>query len=154
MKFRKTGDWGTNWGANTFPSGWGTQDGPNIVVSAGTYFVRLDIATGEYFFGNTSNSTIYTKLGIIGDGTPGGWSTDTFLIQNPSNPFKWSGKVVLTAKEAKFRANTDWGLSWGNATVFPIGIANTENNNNLKIASAGTYQITYNSATREFSFAK
>jgi hypothetical protein len=162
VKFRHTGDWNINWGGPAgdndpanYPSAWGKGGGGNIKINtAGSYFAWINIATGEYFFGNTSNSTSYTKLGIIGDATPGGWSTDTFLIQNPSNPFKWSGKVVLTAKEAKFRANTDWGLSWGNATVFPIGIANTENNNNIKIASAGTYQITYNSATREFSFAK
>ena len=162
IKFRHTGDWGINWGGPAgdndpanYPSAWGKGGGGNIRINtAGSYFAWINIATGEYFFGNTSNSTPYNQLGIIGDGTPNGWGADTFLKKNPTNPFKWSGKVVLTAKEAKFRANSDWGLSWGNATVFPIGIANTENNNNIKIASDGTYQITYNSATREFSFSK
>ncbi len=162
LKFRETGNWGTNWGGigennapENFPTSFGRNGGGDIkILTAATYFVRIDIGTGEYFFGNTANSTPYTKLGIIGDATAGAWNTDTFLIQNPSNPYKWSGKVELTAKEAKFRANTDWGLSWGNASVFPSGIANTESNNNIKIASAGTYQITYNSATREFSFTK
>lgn len=160
LKFRGDTNWDTSWGpasgtTATSLSGWSTTGVGNMnITTAGTYFVYINVATGEYLFGNASNSTTYTKLGIIGDATSGGWSSDTFLIQNLSNPYKWSGKVDLTAKEAKFRANTDWGLSWGNASVFPSGIANTESNNNIKIASAGTYQITYNSATREFSFTK
>lgn len=145
MKFRKTGDWGTNWGASTFPSGWGIADGPNIVVTAGTYFVRLDIATGEYAFGPANRATPYAVVGIIGTATTGtdaGWGADIPLIKNPANPFKWSKKFTLFAGEAKFRANSDWGVNWGNGS------------NNITGITAGTYQVTFNTLTGEYTFTK
>ncbi len=49
-KFRKTNDWGTNWGSNTFPNGIGTQGGANIPVNAGAAQVTFNSATGEYTF--------------------------------------------------------------------------------------------------------
>lgn len=49
-KFRANDAWTVNWGANAFPTGTGTQDGPNIPVPAGTYKVTLNITTGEYKF--------------------------------------------------------------------------------------------------------
>lgn len=49
-KFRQDNDWPVNWGATDFPSGSGTQDGPNIPVSAGEYEVTLNTCTGAYSF--------------------------------------------------------------------------------------------------------
>ncbi|MCU0357586.1 MAG: hypothetical protein MUE95_08400 [Cyclobacteriaceae bacterium] len=49
-KFRANNNWTVNWGATGFPSGTGTQDGPNIPVAAGTYKVSIDITTGAYKF--------------------------------------------------------------------------------------------------------
>lgn len=49
-KFRTTGDWGTNWGANTALSGSGTFDGPNIPVECGTYDVWFNDLDGSYIF--------------------------------------------------------------------------------------------------------
>ena len=151
-KFRKTGDWGINWGATTFPSGWGTSGGPNIPVKAGTYFVRIDIATGEYFFGPADRGVAYNDIGIIGDATPGGWGADTDLIKNPANPYKWSKKLTLTAGQAKFRANNDWGVNWG-SKPFPSGVG-TAGGDNIENITAGTYQITFNSLTGEYTFTK
>lgn len=45
-------DWSTNWGADTFPYGYGTTGGPNIVVPAGSYHVILNDITGAYIFIN------------------------------------------------------------------------------------------------------
>lgn len=51
MKFRLGNDWSVNWGANTFPTGTATQDGPNIPVSeAGTYLIEFNSKTGVYTF--------------------------------------------------------------------------------------------------------
>lgn len=49
-KFRQDDAWTTNWGASTFPAGVGTQDGPNIPVTAGTYLVIFDRVSGAYSF--------------------------------------------------------------------------------------------------------
>jgi hypothetical protein len=49
-KFRKSGDWGVNWGGSLFPSGIGLQNGPNIPAKSGKYFVTLNSLTGEYYF--------------------------------------------------------------------------------------------------------
>ena len=49
-KFRANDDWPWNWGAGDFPSGVGTQDGPNIPVTAGTYTIKFNVNTGAYSF--------------------------------------------------------------------------------------------------------
>jgi hypothetical protein len=54
VKFRQDDSWSINWGNNTFPSGTGYQDGPDIPVLAGTYNVTFNILTGEYNFTATT----------------------------------------------------------------------------------------------------
>ena len=49
-KFRADNDWANNWGSDTYPSGYGIGNGPNIPVPAGTYFVWFNDVTGEYAF--------------------------------------------------------------------------------------------------------
>ena len=49
-KFRANADWGTNWGANTFPVGLGVGNGPNVPVKAGTYTVIFNDISGCYYF--------------------------------------------------------------------------------------------------------
>lgn len=49
-KFRVNDDWKFNWGDTAFPTGIGTQNGPNIPVPAGTYNVTFNVNTGEYSF--------------------------------------------------------------------------------------------------------
>ena len=49
-KFRQDNAWDINWGATDFPSGLGTQGGPNIPVPAGTYLVIFNRTTGFYSF--------------------------------------------------------------------------------------------------------
>ncbi|MBF9143757.1 T9SS type A sorting domain-containing protein [Hymenobacter properus] len=51
VKFRADNAWTVNWGANTFPTGTGTQGGPNIpIATAGRYTVRFNSSTGVYQF--------------------------------------------------------------------------------------------------------
>lgn len=49
-KFRANNDWAFNWGAVDFPDGTGSQDGPNIPVTAGTYDISFNDVTGSYSF--------------------------------------------------------------------------------------------------------
>ena len=68
LKFRLNADWITNWGATSWPSGAGFQDGPNIPGIKGTYNVTFNQNTGEYKFFNQSLSidanVLNDKIGI------------------------------------------------------------------------------------------
>jgi hypothetical protein len=157
LKFRANHDWTTNWGISpgipaTTLSGYGKGGGDNMNISvAGDYFVYINVATNEYFFGKADRNNPYADVGIVGNATAGGWSTDTNLIRNPLNSYKWSGTFTLTDGEAKFRADNDWTVNWGGAT-FPGGTG-TNNGPNIP-AQAGTYFITLNTATGEYYFLK
>jgi hypothetical protein len=151
-KFRANDDWGNNWGSDTYPSGYGIGNGPNIAVPVGgTYFIRFNDVTGEYSFMAIGNSNPYTTVGLIGPAQPGGWDSDTDLIKNPANPFLWSKSVTITESEAKFRANDAWDVNWG-ASAFPGGVA-IQNGANIP-TKAGTYFVTFNSGTGEYYFLK
>jgi hypothetical protein len=150
-KFRAENAWTTNWGGSTAPSGVGVQDGGNIPVAAGTYTVVFNDATGEYFIAANNRGTAFDKVGIIGNATPGGWDNDTDLIKNPANPLIWSKIIVLSDGEAKFRANDAWDVNWGSSD-FPAGVA-AQDGPNIP-AAGGTYFITFNSGTGEYSFLK
>ena len=151
-KFRANHDWGNNWGATTYPSGFGVGNGPNIPIAvAGTYFVRFNDVSGEYSFMAIGNSTPYALIGIIGPAQEGGWSTDTKMIKNPDNPYLWSKILTITQADAKFRANNAWDVNWGSST-FPGGIG-AQNGPNIP-AKAGTYFITLNTGTGEYYFLK
>ncbi|MBS1489284.1 MAG: SusE domain-containing protein [Bacteroidetes bacterium] len=162
LKFRHTGDWSINWGGpgpdndpSNYPSAYGKlNNGGNIKINtAGTYFVWIDIGSGEYMFGPTAAAIPFTPLGVVGDATPNGWNgPDIAMIQNPTNPYKWSVKATLVGgKSAKFRVNNDWTNNWG-ATAFPSGIAVLGNPGNIPVGASASYQITFNSLTGEYYF--
>jgi hypothetical protein len=150
-KFRAENDWADNWGSATYPSGYATGNGPNIPVKAGTYYVWFNDATGEYAFMNVADKDPYNALGIIGDATPGGWGDDTDLIQNPSNPYRWSAIIALTEAETKFRANNAWDVNWGGVD-FPSGIG-IKGGPNIGVKE-GTYTIHFHTGTGEYSYLK
>ena len=56
VKFRADNDWAVNWGADAFPGGVGTQDGPNIPTEEGTYAVSFISSNGEYAFSPVSST--------------------------------------------------------------------------------------------------
>jgi len=167
FKFRANQAWTVSWGSATLSptgySGWATSNnGANITVPvAGKYFCYINVATGEFFFGNLDNnpgaSAPYGQIGLVGD-VVGSWSNDKFMVQNPQNPFEWSLKICdntgapvqLPAAAGKIRANAAWTTSWGGST-FPNGVGTTKNDPNISVL-AGTPQIIFNSATGEYSF--
>lgn len=148
-KFRQDDDWAINWGSADFPSGVGTQDGDNIPIpNAGTYYITLDTASGEY---NFSEQVSYETVGIIGSSTPGGWDEDTDMTKDANNPDMWTIFIDLTDGEAKFRADDDWAVNWG-STDFPIGTA-TAGGDNIPV-TAGFYRVDFNSETGDYSFTE
>lgn len=50
VKFKMAGSWDSNWGASTFPTGIGTNNGPNIAVPEGDWQVVFNDITGAYSF--------------------------------------------------------------------------------------------------------
>lgn len=55
IKFLANGAWdtkdgGNNWGSTGFPYGWGSYNGSNVPVKAGTYLIILNDITGFYQF--------------------------------------------------------------------------------------------------------
>ncbi len=142
-KFRLNDDWTTNWGATDFPSGVGTQNGPNIPIAVGgTYTVLFNKGTGAYSFQLTSFSTV----GIIGDATPGG-ATPTPMTQG-ANPDSWSVNAVLTSGGVQFDGDNGTAV-WG-GTDFPAGTA-TLGGPPIAVP-AGRYLIAFNSETLGYIF--
>lgn len=65
IKFRANASWTVNWGAPNFPSGVGTQNGPNIEPAAGTYRVVFKSDTGEYAFSDPTSTQNLLSNDII-----------------------------------------------------------------------------------------
>ncbi|GJM33659.1 MAG: hypothetical protein DHS20C18_26600 [Saprospiraceae bacterium] len=145
VKFRANGSWTTNWGGTDFPTGVGTQDGPDIPVVAGDYIVTFNPATGEYNFEIDAG---ITSVGIIGPATPGGWDEETPMISNGDGTYYLI--IGLTDGEAKFRANGNWDLSWG-GNDFPSGIATSDNGPDIPV-TYGLYVVNFNTNTGAYSF--
>lgn len=62
VKFRANDSWDLNWGNVDYPEGRGMQDGDNILVEEGEYYIEFNSSTKEYSFklidsrGNTNTS--------------------------------------------------------------------------------------------------
>jgi hypothetical protein len=146
VKFRAENDWAVNWGSADFPSGVGVQDGDNIPVFAGDYFVSFNSATGEY------NFVVDSPIGIIGDATPGGWDNDTNMFADPENENGFFIELSLTQGSCKFRKDDDWLVNWGSAD-FPSGVG-VQDGDNIPIEQAGDYLITFDTLTGEYNFSE
>ncbi|HJW28605.1 MAG TPA: SusF/SusE family outer membrane protein, partial [Saprospiraceae bacterium] len=143
-KFRANHDWAVNWGSTSFPTGIGTQDGPNIPILAGQYHVSFNSTTGAY------NFAVVSDIGIIGSATPDGWNSDQNMYRDEADSNAYYLRIDLVSGEAKFRQNDDWAVNWG-AADFPSGIG-VQNGPNIPIAQAGTYDVSFNKSTGAYNF--
>jgi starch-binding outer membrane protein SusE/F len=142
-KFRQNDDWAVNWGATDFPTGVGTQNGPNIpIATGGDYNVSFNKSTGAYSFVLTSFSTV----GIVGSATPGGNSPTT--MTSGGGPGGWTTTAVLVDGGLNFVGDTSVA-SWG-GTDFPSGTA-TLGGPAIPVP-AGRYLIKFNTKTLAYSF--
>lgn len=146
-KFRLNDAWTRNWGSNSFPTGTGTQGGDNIPIpKAGKYHVTFDTLSGAY---NFTEKVAYQFISLIGDGTAGGWSTDTDLKQDVNKPEIWKLDVALLNGSVKFRADHAWTVNWG-GTTFPTGVG-IAGGDNIPVTQ-GNYRVTFNTDTKEYNF--
>jgi hypothetical protein len=110
---------------------------PNVSITSN--FLTLDL--------NKNTLTMVPTLwSVVGDASPGGWpntsgpQSDTDMKFNNGTQ-TWSVVVNLTAGGGiKFRKNHDWGTAYGSVTT--AGVLDQANNNNITIATAGTYLVT------------
>ena len=96
----------------------------------GFYKVEVNLLTLSYTL------TPITRIGIIGDAT-GSWDNDIAMTYDPT-AHGWSVQhVTLVNGEMKFRANSEWKISWGGTDLDHL----TSNNGaNIKV-TAGKYTI-------------
>lgn len=145
LKIRQNHDWTNNWGTGNFPSGVGTQGGSDIPVTAGVYNVTFNLNTKVYTFAAT-----FPKASLIGQNIGTAWTTDVDLSTTDGIVYNLNG-YAMPAGDFKFRLDNSWNVSFGNGS-FPTGTASV-NGSNIT-ASAGTYNITFNRNTGEFSFVQ
>lgn len=92
------------------------------------------------------------QVSITGVGATGGWGNgfDQDLTTTDNNIWTLSA-FTMPGGDCKFRLNHDWTTSWG-STSFPTGVGSTANGPNIP-AIAGTYDITFNQTTGEYTFS-
>jgi hypothetical protein len=105
-------NWGNDdWGDDgTFTNKLKLTGESDCTATPGYYRLKANTALLTY-------SQEKTTWAIIGNGTPGGWSTGTPMVYNPTTK-KWTVTVTLSAQSApndgmKFRANNAWDLNYG-----------------------------------------
>jgi hypothetical protein len=160
VKFRENHDWSHNWGNNTFPTGTGTDNGPNIPLVAGTYNITFNSSTAAYSF--VSDTSVCGEIGLIGDfnnwGTPDDATkppTDVYMVRDPKHPFEFSITYNFTSStKLLFRENADATFTnvWG-GTDFPTGTGVKDPTKMLNVPG-GKYKITFNYLSGDYNFVR
>lgn len=153
FKIIKTpGSWATQYGMGSSAGILDTSGGSgNIsITAAGYYKVTINTAALTYSVTSvTPSPTTYTTVSLIGPSV-GGWSTDLDLEKSTFDPHVWVKKnIILNSGEFKFRANHDWGTSWGIAQEF-FGTA-TGSGGNIPVTTTFNYNVYFNDMTGDFS---
>lgn len=145
-KFRQDASWGTNWGANAFPSGTANLNGSNIPVVAGIYDVSFNKTTRTYSF--SPAVTGFDAISISGTAGPG-LNTDTAMLTVDGVNYTLNN-CALTAGTLIFRKNNSSAITWGSAS-FPSGTATQ--GGAAMIVTPGTYDISFNKTTGAYTFS-
>lgn len=134
FKFTSAADW------DHINYGQGDEDG-TLSTDGGASNLAPDNTNLHWCTVNTTDLTYtlteITKIGIIGDATPGAWSTGTDMTATNTQCTIWEVDVTLTSGEFKFWANDGWDVNLGGSTD------NLEQGgSNIASPGAGTYHIT------------
>ncbi len=129
---------GNNWGAGDYGSAGGSalgNGGPNLTLPSGgaglTGYYRVRASEATLTWGYTKINT----WGIIG--AFNGWAANVDMTFNAATGV-WSITRDMPTGEFKFRANSDWGINFGdnNGDFKP-----EYDGSNLNITAAGNYTI-------------
>ncbi len=133
FKFTKDQTWNTAYGIDSGTGDLSTSGG-NITLptsSSGYYLMHVDLNAMTY-------KMTKTTWAVIGDATPGGWSTDTPMTYDPANKV-WTVTTTLDASGTfKFRANGAWTINYGDGGKGTLAF---NGNNNITVPASGTYKI-------------
>lgn len=94
-----------------------------------------------------STLTFAQSIGMIGDFS--NWSTDEVMTTSDNVIYTTTGFTFTVTGGVKFRQDADWAINWGDA-AFPSGTG-TQGGANIPVP-AGTYDVTFNITTGEYSF--
>ncbi|UBM62828.1 SusE domain-containing protein [Candidatus Sulfidibacterium hydrothermale] len=136
FKFTSARDWShINYGDGGTPGTLSTDGGAgNLKVPESGYY-KFNVNTNDLTW-----SYLKTTWAVIGDATPGGWTTDTPMTYDPDT-HEWKVTMDLTVGELKFRANGSWDLNYGsndnNGRL-------DQNGKNIQVSVAGNYTIILN----------
>ncbi|MCR5325358.1 MAG: hypothetical protein K6E37_01240 [Bacteroidales bacterium] len=155
-----------------------TQNGKNLGVNvAGKYDIYYNAAEEKLYVmgeGNDPSGAVTpepptpekpTAWSIVGTIESSSWGKDFDLTNTEGDIWKYEGLTVTDTDEFKIRANHDWGTSVGGAEenedsgidpvgnpykVFrpTIGTAFAAGGLNIRIAVAGTYNVTFDYAAK------
>lgn len=123
--------WGAGSGAGTISN---DPSAGNLVFLnpslAGTYKITADLTAKTY-------SIALYEIGIIGDATPTGWSSDTKLkYNNVKDVWELSSIALIGDSKIKFRLNSDWAVAWGGSLTDL-----STSGGDITIATSGTYSV-------------
>ena len=132
IKFRENNDWASDLGDDG-ADGTVEAGGANIVVTAGTYKITLDISSGTYSIDPFS-------WGIVGSGYNdwGATADAKFYYDYTTDTFKVG--VQLLDGEIKFRQNNEWVTDFGDSGADGTLDAGGDN----IVVAAGHYAVTLN----------
>ncbi len=143
-----------------------TQAKDNNVVLAltqeGKYTIALDWTVADGWKASLTKTADVTPIGpetflfsLIGsafnnaDGVPANWDYDIDLpyasVSGDAYSFTKNGVALLAGGEFKIRKDHDWGTNFGYTGVTIEGDAAnfTDNNGNIKVTEAKTYNVTF-----------
>lgn len=102
------------------------------VPQEGFYWVTVNLAELTYLL------EPFEKMGIIGDGQPGGWDSDTPMEYDTNEKcWKATGVALIAGKEIKFRSMGTWDLANYGGSLDNL----IYNAGNIRVAEEGTFTV-------------
>ena len=140
VKFRKTGDWGTNWGSSSWPSGVASNGGSNIATVAGVYNITFNRVTGAFAFQDPN-------AGIVNlNGSANNTGSAIQMVTSNNTDYSLTDQELVTGDIAFYTNSTNYS-----AIDFPTGTGVAGSTTLIPVVG-GHYNISYNASTFAYSF--
>lgn len=133
--------------AKTWTNSYGATNSTTLVYNGGGNITSPIVGLTQVTVNLNTNTITFVAVqyyySIIGDATPGGWSTDTDMKYDNGNQV-WTVTAPLTTGGAlKVRRNHDWGTSYGTLTTPDGKTFTSSNGGNLPVTASGNYKFTF-----------